>query len=126
MQDINNFTFFKSWIDAAEDLDDAERLEWYDAIIAYHFAGIEPTRETNCKVVVALFKSNKPVMDKAIAKRRANQQNGKKGGRPKTRALSDLTESEMQRKNELQMKIVTKTATEQELQEYDELITVVE
>lgn len=73
---INKFSFFASFYEAAQDLDDEKRLAFYDAITSYAFAGEEPDFEG---VMSTIWKLAKPNIDSSVNGQRA----GGKGGRPK-------------------------------------------
>ena len=69
----NSFVFYSSFYEALAELDDADRLEAYDAICRYSLVGEEPNVSG---IVRAIFLLVRPVID-ANAERR---ENGKKGG----------------------------------------------
>lgn len=73
---INKFSFFASFYEAAQDLDDEKRLAFYDAITSYAFAGKEPDFEG---VMSTIWKLAKPNIDSSVN----GQRTGGKGGRPK-------------------------------------------
>lgn len=74
---------FDSYMDAAEMLDDGERLQFYDAIFRYAFRREEP--DLSSKAVRVAWAIVKPFLDSSIN----GVENGKKGGRPtKTEGVS--------------------------------------
>lgn len=76
---LEHIPFYRSYFEACELLDDAERLSIYDGILNYAFNGIEyepPTRSTQlafCLIKPILIKKMKQI------------QGGIKGGRPRTK-----------------------------------------
>lgn len=72
------FTFFKSYFEAIDELDDEkDQLELYRAICSYSLTGESKTLTSS--VSKALFKAIKPNLDFSIKQ----YENGSKGGRPK-------------------------------------------
>lgn len=71
-----SFVFYGSFLDTAIDMDDQDRLAFYDAIIKYALLGEIPNLS---KDLMRLFKLAYPLID-ANNERKVN---GKKGGRPK-------------------------------------------
>ena len=72
----NSFVFYDSFRDSVEDMDDKDRLAFYEAIINYSLDG-KPPNELS-KELTRMFKLVKPQLD-ANTKRKKD---GKKGGRP--------------------------------------------
>lgn len=77
MENRNSFVFYRSFLDAIEDLEEAEQLKAFWYIAQYGLDGLEPDEKSPAR---AVFKSTKAQID-ANYKR---YQNGTKGGRPKT------------------------------------------
>lgn len=80
----DSFVFYKSFYEAAAELDDADRLAFYDALATYALADEEP--EIESAVVRALFKMARPQIDANEKRREAGKKGaefGKLGGRPK-------------------------------------------
>lgn len=80
----DSFVFYKSFYEAAAELDDADRLAFYDALATYALADEEP--EIVSAVVRALFKMARPQIDANEKRREAGKKGaefGKLGGRPK-------------------------------------------
>lgn len=73
---VNKFSFFASFYEAAQDLDDEKRLAFYDAMASYAFTGREPDFTG---VMSTIWKLTKPNIDSSIN----GQKTGGKGGRPK-------------------------------------------
>lgn len=73
---IGKFAFFVSFWEAASDLNDADRLAFYDAICAYAFTGEEPSFKG---IMGTVWKLVKPNIDSSLK----GQKTGGKGGRPK-------------------------------------------
>lgn len=70
------FTFFKSYFEAIEALnDDDQKLQLYRAICEYSIYGREPELEGTAKAVFIAFKPN-------LDSSRTKSENGKKGGAP--------------------------------------------
>lgn len=72
----NSFVFYDSFRDSVEDMDDKDRLAFYEAIIDYSLDGKSPNGLS--KELARMFKLVKPQLD-ANTKRKKD---GKKGGRP--------------------------------------------
>ena len=72
----NSFVFYDSFRDSVEDMDDKDRLAFYEAIINYSLDGKTPNELS--KELTRMFKLVKPQLD-ANTKRKKD---GKKGGRP--------------------------------------------
>lgn len=75
---VNSFSFFRSYADAARLLDDEERLWLFDSMCAFAFDGVLPEADGNVREQLA-WTLIEPNLKKSIE----NQLNGKKGGRPK-------------------------------------------
>jgi hypothetical protein len=79
-----SFVFYHEWAEAIKDLPDEDRLEIYEAIVAYSETGEEPDLYGAAKLA---FKFIKPQIDRNSEKyeKRAerSRENGKRGGRPK-------------------------------------------
>ena len=73
---VSKFSFFASFYEAAQDLDDEKRLAFYDAMASYAFTGEEPDFSG---VMSTIWKLTKPNIDSSIN----GQRTGGKGGRPK-------------------------------------------
>lgn len=71
------FAFFESFWEAAKDLDDKNRLAFYDAIADYAFTGAEPEFKG---VMSTIWKLVKPNIDSSLK----GQQTGRSGGRGNT------------------------------------------
>ena len=72
----NSFVFYDSFRDSVEDMDEKDRLAFYEAIIDYSLDGKMP--DSLSKELTRMFKLVKPQLD-ANTKRKKD---GKKGGRP--------------------------------------------
>ena len=81
----NSFVFYDSFRDAVEDMDDKDRLAFYEAIINYSLDGKPPDELS--KELVRMFKLVKPQLD-ANTKRKKD---GKKGGRPSKKDSENLS-----------------------------------
>ena len=77
--EIKGFTFWKSWHEQCELLDDADRLAYMDAIRRYAFDGTVPSKDSVSPIVYALFLGVIPSVNSNIT----NMLNGAKGGAPK-------------------------------------------
>lgn len=87
MEEKENFEpkacpFFRSYYDSVQELEDKDRLDFYELVIEYFFK-IENEDSAKSPVSQALFKLTKPVVDNSldIAKKRAEA--GAKGGKAK-------------------------------------------
>lgn len=80
----NSFVFYDSFRDSVEDMDDKEKLAFYEAIIDYSLDGKEPISLS--KELRRMFKLVKPQLD-ANTKRKKD---GKKGGRPSKKDDANL------------------------------------
>lgn len=82
--DRKTFVFYKEWKDAVKDLPDSIRLELYEGIMEYAFAGSIPELSPMAQIA---FNFVRPALDRdtdkytSIADR--NRANGASGGRPK-------------------------------------------
>lgn len=72
----DSFIFYRSFYEAAQDLEDADRLKFYDAVLEYALNGSETLTERSS--ARAVFKSVRPQID--VNNQR--YENGKKGGAP--------------------------------------------
>lgn len=84
MTNKDSFVFYGSFFEAAAELDDADRLAFYDALTTYALTGEEP--DIGSVVARALFKMAKPQIDANDKRREAGKKGaefGKLGGRPK-------------------------------------------
>lgn len=77
--EIKGFTFWRSWHEQCELLDDADRLAYVDAIRRYAFDGTVPSKDSVSPIVYAMFLGVIPNIDSNIT----NVLNGAKGGAPK-------------------------------------------
>lgn len=82
----DGFVFFRSYYEGAKELNDEQRLAFYDAIIDYALNDIEPNVSG---VPKSCFSFVKPILDKSRAKSAA----GKKGGSSKRQANTKQTGS---------------------------------
>lgn len=72
---VEQCTFFRSFFEAFEDFDDADRLALYDGVMRYVFNGSEPSFD-GVKAIV--WKLVKPNVDKAVKRSRTNSDNAAK------------------------------------------------
>lgn len=72
----DSFIFYRSFYEAAQDLEDSDRLKFYDAVLEYALNGSETLTERSS--ARAVFKSVRPQID--VNNQR--YENGKKGGAP--------------------------------------------
>lgn len=82
----DSLKLWRSYIEAARHLPDADRLAYYDALFDYGFDGIEPELDG---IPAAMFILTKPNLDKSIAKSEA----GSAGGASKPQANGKQTQS---------------------------------
>lgn len=75
------FVFYRSFFDAAQDLDPLQRLEFYDAVIQYGLDGV--VDDSLSPVVKIMMKMAIPQIDINNEK----YQSGTKGGRPSKKDL---------------------------------------
>ena len=73
-----SFIFYKSFYDSIKELDPKEQVKIYNAIFKYEFEKEEPTLTGVCKSIMTLILPQLEANDKRY-------ENGKKGGRPKTK-----------------------------------------
>lgn len=83
----DSMVFYRSFMEAIEELDEADQLKAFWNIVKYGLNGEEPEEKGPAK---AVFKMAKPQIDANEKK----YQNGKKGGRPKTTVEPDENQSE--------------------------------
>ena len=81
----SSFVFYDSFRDSVEDMEDHDRLAFYEAIFDYALKGEPPTSLS--KELTRLFKLVRPQIDANIKRKK----DGKKGGRPskKDNSVSD-------------------------------------
>ena len=70
-----SFVFYRSFFEAAQELDIAEKALLYDAIINYGLFNQQPDKQICDKHIIAMFKLIQPQIDKNYER----QENGKKG-----------------------------------------------
>jgi hypothetical protein len=87
--EIKYIPMYKSYIDAVAQLNNEDRLAIYEAIFTYGFTGVEPTFDN--PYLAMGWNLVKPNLVNNINNAIKNQENGKKGGRPKK--SNDVVES---------------------------------
>ena len=90
-EDLNQFTFFRSYYEAIEDLPEKVQLNVLKAIIEYALYGKEIAVSGTAKVAFTL---SKPTLDKM----RAKALNGRKGGTSEREANAKQSESKTEAK----------------------------
>lgn len=94
---IKSFVFLESMHRSIEELPDTEaKLEAYQAICNY---GLYQKETATNPYIKALMQQNKVVIDSTLKRRKANIENGKKGGRPKTEKNPNETEKKPKKPN---------------------------
>ena len=85
---------YHNWLDAMEDLDDAERGRLFTALLTYSMTGVRPELEGNERYVFRCL-SWFVDQDRDAYERRCevNRANGRKGGRPRERAAEPVSEA---------------------------------
>lgn len=81
--EIKGFTFWRSWHEQCELLDDTDRLAYMDAIRRYAFDGTVPSKDSVSPIVYALFLGVIPGIDSNIAVRSGGAPKGNKNARKK-------------------------------------------
>lgn len=89
---------YKSFLEATRELDPDVRLQAIDAYFDYVFEGKE--YEGNDPIIKALLIVIRPSLDKANNRYEAACENGKKGGRPKTRKKPEQNQNKTSSKPE--------------------------
>lgn len=87
--EIKGFTFWRSWHEQCELLDDTDRLAYMDAIRRYAFDGTVPSKDSVSPIVYALFLGVIPNIDAGLN----NALNGSKGGRPRKNPVEKQQEN---------------------------------
>lgn len=87
--EIKGFTFWRSWHEQCELLDDTDRLAYMDAIRRYAFDGTVPSKDSVSPIVYALFLGVIPNIDAGLN----NALNGSKGGRPRKNCVEKQQEN---------------------------------
>lgn len=87
--EIKGFTFWRSWHEQCELLDDTDRLAYMDAIRRYAFDGTVPSKDSVSPIVYALFLGVIPNIDAGLN----NALNGSKGGRPRKNRIEKQQEN---------------------------------
>lgn len=105
-EEVSKVSFFRSFWDAAKDLDDSERLRFYDAIGDYAFAGVEPSFDSSALRIA--WKLAKPNITSSIL----DQARGKTGGRPPKTKDKDKPETIGKSQTETPKKTPVKTPAE--------------
>ena len=77
------FMFFRSYYEGAKELDDEQRLAFYDALIEYALNDTEPTISG---VPKSCFAFVKPVLDRSKARAEAGRKGRQKQARSKQQA----------------------------------------
>jgi hypothetical protein len=86
-QQIAYVPMYKSYIDAVAKLTPEDRLAIYEAIFEYGFTGIEPKFDN--PYLEMGWNLVKPNLVNNISRVKSNQENGKKGGRPKKELITE-------------------------------------
>ena len=81
--EIKGFTFWRSWHEQCELLDDADRLAYMDAIRRYAFDGTVPSKDSVSPIVYAMFLGVIPGIDSNIAVRSGGAPKGNQNARKK-------------------------------------------
>lgn len=97
-KEIKGFLFYRSFYEACEDLEENERLLFYETIFKYVFDGEEPQFKGALKMAFMMIKPN---IDKSLSNYKSKVENGKKGGRPKK---ANKTENNLNKPNETEQK----------------------
>ena len=82
MSDRDSFIFYGSFYEAISCLDDATRLQCYDAVASYAITGSEPELNGVAKAIFALVKPQIDANNKRYSNGCKGAESGKKGGRP--------------------------------------------
>ena len=85
-----SFVFYETFYEQLKEFDDATKLKFYDAIIAYGLYGSQP--EGFNVLEKALWKTFEFAIDSAKERRVQNIENGKKGGRPPAESKKYIVE----------------------------------
>ena len=95
------FSFFVSYYDVAYDMDDDDRLAFYDAVLAYMFKDKDMERtlkRKGCKDAYRAFKSVKTHLISSKNKSKAGQEGNKKRWNKTPDGMGDSNESQTYRK----------------------------
>lgn len=90
---VQSFIFYESFKRQLDELDDDDKLRFYEAIVTYGIDGIEPNFSGIAKALWLQFKF---VIDETAARRNQNTENGKKGGRPTKYVNKEVQAQEVQ------------------------------
>ena len=85
MSNRDSFIFYGSFYEAISCLDDATRLQCYDAVASYAITGIDPELNGVAKAIFALIKPQIDANNKRYNNGCQGAEYGKKGGRPVTK-----------------------------------------
>lgn len=96
---VQSFIFYESFKRQLDELDDNDKLRFYEAIAAYGIDGIEPDFSGLAKALWLQFKF---VIDETAARRNQNTENGKKGGRPTKYVNKEAQEVQSQETQNIQ------------------------
>lgn len=92
----NQFTFFRSYHESTEELDDGERLLFYDSLFDFAFNGVVP--EFDNRYLSMAWKLIAPSVEKSIKQSITNAENRRK--REKPNGGNDRPDEENDRKND--------------------------
>ena len=85
------FVFYETFMDSIRELEPGDQTRFMFAIVNYGLYGVEGTFTG---IERALWTQMKHAIDTAKARRRTNQENGQKGGRPRTRTETEKKQTE--------------------------------
>ena len=115
MGNRDSFIFYGSFYEAISCLDDATRLQCYDAVASYAITGIDPELNGVAKAIFALIKPQIDANNKRYNNGCKGAEYGKKGGRPVTKnPIGDNDENPKETPNEKENENVNENENEKE------------
>ena len=121
------FTFFQSYIEAAQWLPEEERDRFLLMVVRYGIYGEDPADTGESGAARAVFEAVRPNLDASAALAGTNSENGRKGGRPKKnpeeseakptekRTESEAKPTEKRKKAEEEVEVEVEQEVEQEI-----------
>ena len=121
MGNRDSFIFYGSFYEAISCLDDATRLQCYDAVASYAITGIDPELNGVAKAIFALIKPQIDANNKRYNNGCKGAEYGKKGGRPVTKnPIGDNDENPKETPNEKENENVNENENENEKEKENE------
>lgn len=121
-QPVNGITFWKSWDEQCDLLDDVDRLAYLDAIRTYAFKGLVPSKEDVSPIVWGMFLGVIPSINANLNARRGGAPKGNQNARKKqlknnpVDSTVDSTQLKTTENNNLNLEFKTKNLKQENLE----------